>query len=573
LPWGTDLCQFYQTQKDLLEILVPYFKAGLKNNELCVWVTSKPLSVENAKKALEAAVHNFHKYILKGQVEIIPYSRWRVGGGKNERSLVSKLDKAILSGFDGLRFACNASNEQKNGKNFVFDGADVISSYNVIAIFTYPRDKFDAAGLMEVVKNHRYALVRNAGRWEVIESSEARIVKNALKRSEEKLHSLFSNMSEGFAYHRIVLDAEGRPCDYIFLEINEAFERLTGLKSRNIIGKRVTEILPGIDKESTDWIGKYGKVAMTGESVHFESHSEQLERWYSISAFSPHKGYFAVTFSDITERKRMEQALYKAHNELEMRVRERTAELERANQELQDFAFIASHDLQEPLRKIQVFSDKLKTRHGTFLDDEGRDNLERIKRAAEQSQKSTRALYSHCLVTNKPEDFTRIYLKSMIEEIAANLEPEIIEAGACLEIGEMGMVEAEPTQMRQLFRHLIENAIKFRGKDTPVIRVYGKFAECLPNGEDVPAGNWYQVFVEDNGIGFDEKYRDIIFTPFQQLHKRGKYEGVGMGLATCRKIVEHHKGFISVSAKTGQGAVFIVFLPARQERRSSIEES
>ena len=173
-------------------------------------------------------------------------------------------------------------------------------------MFLYPRERFDAAGLLEVVKRHRLALVRSAGRWEVLESSEALTVKDALKRTEEKLHSLFNNMSEGFAYHRIVLDAAGKPCDYVFLEINEAFTRLTGLEADQIIGKRVTAALPGIEKDPTDWIGKYGEVALTGKPVQFENHAVSLQRWYSVSAFSPRKGFFACTFADITERKRAE---------------------------------------------------------------------------------------------------------------------------------------------------------------------------------------------------------------------------------------------------------------------------
>ncbi len=317
LPWGSHFCQFYQTKKDLLDILVPYFKAGLKNNELCVWVTSRSLGAEDVKKALKKTVPHFEKYVTNRQIEIIPYTRCHNTKGQGTRDkgqeagkiIISLLDRAVSNGFDGLRLACSSSPAKAGGKSFTCYGAEAISKHNAIAVFSYPRDKFDAIGLMEVVKNHKFALLRNASRWEVIESSEARTLKDALERSEEKFHSLFSNMSEGFAYHRIVLDAGGKPCDYVFLEVNKSFERLTGLKGKNIIGKKVTEALPGIKNDPTDWIGKYGKVALTGESEQFESYSESLKKWFSVSAFSPHKGYFAVTFSDITERKLADEAM------------------------------------------------------------------------------------------------------------------------------------------------------------------------------------------------------------------------------------------------------------------------
>jgi len=220
-----------------------------------------------------------------------------------------RLDKAISKGFDGVRLAFDFSSDINQMLPASDDLIETISRFNIIAVFSYPRENFDAIGLMEVVKRHECALVRNSSKWEVIESSEARVDRNALKRSEEKLRVLFSHMTEGFAYHRIVLDEIGRPCDYVFLEVNEAFEKLLGIKAKDIIGKRVTQVLPGIEKDSSDWIGKYGKVALTGKPLHFESYSEALIKWYSVSAFSQSKGFFAVTFSDITERKKAEEAL------------------------------------------------------------------------------------------------------------------------------------------------------------------------------------------------------------------------------------------------------------------------
>ncbi len=156
-----------------------------------------------------------------------------------------------------------------------------------------------------------------------------------LKQSEERYRSLFRNMINGFSLHKVLFDEEGKPVDYIFLQVNPAFEKFTGLREEDVIGKRVTEVLPGISTDSTDWIGIYGGVAMTGEPVHMEEYAGPLNRWYSVSAYSPEKDHFVTVFEDITDRKRAEKALQAAKDELEIRVRERTAELSRAKELLQ----------------------------------------------------------------------------------------------------------------------------------------------------------------------------------------------------------------------------------------------
>jgi PAS domain S-box-containing protein len=353
LPWGSHFCGFYQTEKDLLDLLVPYLKTGLANNEFCVLVTSKRFGPEKAKKVLEKAIPHFGKRTREKQIEIVPYNLCRTVKGKSGRVITAMIDKALSGGFDGLRVAFCVPSFEQTSKVFPCLETDSISRYNALALFAYPRDEFDAIGLMEVVKKHNFALLRNAGKWEIIESSEAHTVKDALKRSEEKLHSLFSNMSEGFAYHRIVLNAKGKPCDYVFLQVNGAFEKQTGLKSKNIIGKKVTEVLPGIEKDPFDWIGKYGKVALTGKPIQFESHSELLNKWYSVSAFSPHKGFFAVTFSNITERKEAELKLLMDKHEIEL-----------ANRILRVFVEETGVDMYD--KSLNIVMEGMQSRHGVF---------------------------------------------------------------------------------------------------------------------------------------------------------------------------------------------------------------
>jgi PAS domain S-box-containing protein len=258
--------------------------------------------------------------------------------------------------------------------------------------------------------------------------------------------------------------------------------------------------------------------------------------------------------SDITERKR-------AEDEIKMYA----AQLEASNRELQDFAFIASHDLQEPLRKIQAFGDQLKTEYGATIGEEGADFLNRMQNAAVRMQALIQALLNYSRVTTKTRPFTHTDLGATAREAVSNLEASIREAGGQVEIGELGTIDADPVQMVQLFQNLIGNALKFHGEEKPLVNVYG-----LPVDADIGVGRardrGYRILVEDNGIGFDEKYLDRIFTPFQRLHGRGVYEGTGIGLAICRKIVDRHNGSITAKSNPGKGTTFIVDLPMKQPK-------
>ncbi len=305
LPWGTHFGVFHASERELLDVVVPFVRAGLEGNELCSWEVRDPHAADLARRALAEAVPELARYVARGQIEIV--SPESPAPGSSE-PLERRLDRAILAGFDGLRLVRHASTARALGP--------FIHSLNVVAAIPYARAELDAVGLMNVVQEHRFALVCNSGRWEVLQGSEARAARDALERSEEKLRSLFKNMSEGFAFHRVVLDARGRPCDYVFLEVNAAFERLTGLTGREIVGRRVTQVLPGIEKDPTGWIEKYGRVALTGEPVQFENHSAALGKWYAVSAFSTNRGYFAVTFADITDRKQAQAQRLAAEEQL-----------------------------------------------------------------------------------------------------------------------------------------------------------------------------------------------------------------------------------------------------------------
>jgi two-component system, chemotaxis family, sensor kinase Cph1 len=274
-------------------------------------------------------------------------------------------------------------------------------------------------------------------------------------------------------------------------------------------------------------------------------------------------GLCRTNISDVTLRKRAEQVLQNAHDELECRVDERTIELSQAvaklgsmNEELREFAYIASHDLQEPLRKIQTFGNMLTGKHKESLDPEGRDYMERIIKAAKRMSELLQSLLDYSRSGTSVLNYKRVSLTEVAKDAASDLELLIYRCKGRVEISELPTVDADPALLRQLFQNVISNSIKYRKESEPlVVRIYGTIA-----------GATCQVMIEDNGIGFREEYRNKIFKPFERLHgMNSPYGGTGMGLAICRKIVNRHGGEISVRSMPEQGTTFIVTLPIEQK--------
>jgi two-component system, chemotaxis family, sensor kinase Cph1 len=264
-----------------------------------------------------------------------------------------------------------------------------------------------------------------------------------------------------------------------------------------------------------------------------------------------------ITAVDITERKVMEEALQKAHDELELRVRERTADLESRNEELRDFTHSASHDLQEPLRKVKIFGDMLVERsEDGFLDEVSRDCIRRMQRAVERMRSLLDSLLVYSRVTTHPGELRRTDLRKSVDAALSNLELVIEEKGARVEVGELPTVDVYADQMIQVFQNLIENALKFRKEgEVPQVSIH-----ACKEGKD---NRVIEICVQDNGIGFNEEYLSRIFLPFQRLHgKSSEYRGMGMGLAICKKILERHGGNIDAKSAAGKGATFMVTLPA-----------
>jgi len=249
-------------------------------------------------------------------------------------------------------------------------------------------------------------------------------------------------------------------------------------------------------------------------------------------------------------------------NRAEQQMLEFAEKLEQRNQDLQEFAHIASHDLQEPLRKVMSFGDRLKNKYAEALDDQGKDYLERMQNASRRMQNLIEGLLMFSRVSSKAQPFEDVDLSQTFKEVVSDLEIRIEELGGKVEIDNMPVLKADAMQMRQLFQNLIGNALKFHKQDEPpVVRVTSVSSGRDDSNESDQSGSFHKIIFEDNGIGFEEKYADRIFGVFQRLHGKTEYEGTGIGLSVCKKIVERHGGSIEVKSSPGKGTSFIVTLP------------
>ncbi|MGO9388243.1 MAG: MEDS domain-containing protein [Methanobacterium sp.] len=711
VPWGTHFCQFYETKEDLIDILVPYFKEGLNNNEYCMWVTSAPLNVAESQQALRRAVPNIDDYLESGQLKIIPYTEWYMieGNFDSNRVLtgwIDKLNNALDNGFDGLRLTGNTfwlENEDWNDFiDYEVEVDSVIGNYRMIAMCTYCLDRCNANDIVDVVDNHKFALIKRDGEWELFHSSKQKKLENELKSTKYKYDSLFTNILDGYAHCEMIYDNQDNPIDFIYLKVNDKFENLTGLK--DVEDKKVSELIPSIKDVHPELFEIYSRVASTGNPERFEIEFKPLNKWLNIAVHSPQKNHFVAVFEDISGRKKAEEEvlnakkdwestfdavpdliaivdkdysisrvneamssrlginmedctgrkcyelvhglneppficphahmlldgqehtlevhedkldgefinssspIYNKKNELigsvhvlrditevkksEKHVQEMlekeyqlTEELQSSNEKLQSttedlyksnvnlqeqkdklselvdklevsnraleqFAYVASHDLQEPLRMVSSFTQLLEKRYKGHIDEEADDYINFAVDGAKRMQLLINDLLAYSRVNTKGEKFGDVDLEKVLDEVLFNLEIVIEENQANITKESLPHIYADYRQMVQLFQNLIVNAMKYRSDEPPQIFIYTQKEDD------------YWIFsVADNGIGIDPQYNEQIFRIFRRLHTHDEYEGTGIGLAIADRIIRRHDGRIWVKSKLGEGSTFYFTIP------------
>lgn len=381
------------------------------------------------------------------------------------------------------------------------------------------------------------------------------------KKMSSIINSIFNISTDGITAKMAIRNEENKIVDFEYLATNKAAQRVFGVRE-NLQGKKLSEVFP---ERSAQILEVYSRVVETGKTTNFEFFDPEKGKWYNVSAVKMLDGV-VTTHTDITEKRKAADTIARSYEDLKVtteQLKDSNTQLERSNYDLLQFASIASHDLKEPLRKIQAFGNILVDKVDGKLSSDERNYFQKIISSSQRMQVLIEDVLSLSKLSNSVLVKSEIDLNSILNNIADDLEISIKEKNAVIKVGKLPIVYGVAGQMRQLFQNLISNALKFRNKDksTPKIAIDERKISASHASElGIQASDYICICVADNGIGFEQEYKEKIFGIFQRLHGR-KYEGTGIGLAIARKIVENHGGFIIGEGKLDQGAEFFIFLP------------
>lgn len=385
-----------------------------------------------------------------------------------------------------------------------------------------------------------------------LESVQEEIV--AADRSNALLHAIIDTAQAGIFLFTPIYDDDGKIIDFRFTIANKMLAAYVGQSPENVTGALGSKWFPGY--KTNGLFDKYSHTALTGITNRFEFHYDEdgIDVWLDIMSTKVDDGVL-VTFTD-----------YTAMKNLQRRLEEHVAELRNSNANLEQFAYIASHDLQEPLRKVKSFGDMLQNRYGDALGPGGADLIGRMQSAAARMSTLIDDLLTYSRASVKPTDMKVIDADHVLEGVLFDLERSVQQQKAVIKRDKLLPVAGQPTQIGQVFLNIISNALKFHKPDAPPeISISAQAVKGRDAGIVVPAHeedrNFQLITISDNGIGFDNTYRERIFQIFQRLHSRSEYPGSGVGLSIVKKVVENHGGYIDATSEPGKGATFFILLP------------
>lgn len=377
----------------------------------------------------------------------------------------------------------------------------------------------------------------------------------SLRASEQRYRLLFQNMPAAVIYHKAIRNKSGAITDMLCLDVNESFERLIGIPRSQIIDHPLSELMPGYQDNVRSWLDLYEGIEKMSHTVHFEHYIKDYDVWLNISAYSLPDSCFVTMFQDITEMKNSVATIQQLNNELEQRVMERTAQLRAINKEIEAYSYTVSHDLRAPLRAISEFAKILHEEYGSQLDEEGIRLLSIIKRNVNKMEQLIQDLLNFSLAMRSPGDKSNVDMNALVEQVVGELL--VAESGRKIEI----QIETLPTvygnssMLKQVWTNLISNALKFTSHNPQTSIQIG-----FQDGENQEI----QLYVRDNGVGFDMKYAPRLFGVFKRLHREVDFPGSGVGLAIVKRIIDRHAGKVWVESQPGVGTTFYFSLPSNQ---------
>lgn len=474
--------------------------------------------------------------------------------GKDFRIFYSEADRASGLPDRLLTEALSKGKANHEGWRVRKDGTRFWGSISITALHNH---QGEVIGFTKVTRD---LTERRNQELRIQQVNEALTLKNEqLRRGEERYHRMVTEVED---YVIILIDIEGRIENW-----NKGAEKIKGYKADEIIGKHFSIFYPEEDRQNNVPKKLLEEATIKGKAVYegWRLRKDGTRFWGSVVITALHNDdgdviAFTKVTRDLTDKKESEEKLMASSIALQQKNRE----LERINQELSSFAYISSHDLQEPLRKIQTFADRIVETEFENLTAKGKDYFRRIQAGAARMQKLIRDILAYSRTTTTEKIFEEKDLNDLLAQSKIELEVRISEKNAVIESDKLPTISVIPFQIQQLFNNLLNNALKFSKEEVrPHVRLTSKIVtgKNVPHPEAVPDKKYCHLRFFDNGIGFESEYNTKIFEVFQRLHPRSEYAGTGIGLAICKKIVENHNGFIFAEGKLGEGATFHIYLP------------